>query len=557
MSRRVTVLVCWVAVVAGVLLASNAWWLRNNDLPDGFQNEYEHVYTLTEVFFRLRDGGLDEAWSPLWDGYYPPLMHVAGATGLATLGRSVATPANALGIFLVLLLGATAWTAYRLRGPEVAAVAVTLVATYPSVFGNARRYEPNIALSAMVALAAGLLIVRKGLDKGTTAALFGVLCGIGMLADRIVFVVYLLPLLVVAGVRAVRAYDAPRRTRALLRWTAAGAVAMLVCGYYYARFLAGHIDEVWTQLGGEITAAGEQSTALPWWTPTGLTYYPLSFVDSQMGFALATATAIGVSLYLLRGRESLDRDQAVLLDAWLFGGLLVITIVGKKQPYYAIPILAPAAIAAAVGWRALPDVRGRIAVAVVVAQPGFHQLAYLTKGSGLWPAPGRWAWFAGASPLPDGFLGHEYTQAAPPHQVGLNLPRIAELCAAQTAKAPDRPITAVFSEAQGAYEGQLMPALRLELDTLDVEGVLMNGHAIQEKAEEGAACFVYVTGSELTWPSRERIAQEWEDWGVGTPTEALYEAVDAMEARAYPLDRWFTERDEWVHVFTLVGPSTE
>ncbi len=549
-------LVGWVSGVLIALLGTNLWWLRRNDLPDGFQNEYEHVYTLTEIFFRLRDSGLGEAWYSLWDGYYPPLMHVAGASGLAVAGRSGTVPVMALGIFLVLLIAGTAWMVHRLRGPETAAVAVALLAAYPSVFGNARRYEPNIALSAFVALAAGFLVVRKGLDSWRTAALGGGLCGLGMLADRIVFVVYLLPLVAVAAFRAYRNHEAEERIQSLLRWCAAGAVTFAICGYYYARWLAGHIDEVVTQLGGEIEATGEAAAGLPWWSATGLMYYPLSFLDSQMGLAIGGLTAIGIALYLVRGRQELEPDSAALLEGWLFGGLLVITIVSKKQPYYAIPLLAPAAACAAIGFRALPDIRGFIAVSVVIVALGGHQVSYLTRGEGLWPAPGRWTWFAGNSPLPEGFLGNEYTQAAPPHGFGLNLPRIAELCSAQTVKDPDRPITVVYSEAQGAYEGQLMPTLRLELDSLEVEGVMMNGHAVQENADR-AACFVFVTGTDVAWPTHEQIAQEWEDWGVGTPTAALYEAMDGMKARSYPLDRWMTERDELVHVYTLVGPGSD
>jgi len=545
-------LVAWATVVVVTLLGSNLWWLRRNDLPDGFQNEYEHIYTLTEIYFRFRDSGLAEAWSSLWDGYYPPLMHLVGASGLTLAGRSSVVPTMSLGIFLALLLGATCWMVYRVRGPEAAAVAIVLLATYPSVFGNARRYEPNIAVSALVAVAAGLLIVRKGLDKWTTAGLFGVLCGLGMLADRLVFFVYLVPLAAVAGVRAARRYDATELTSALLRWCAAGVITLAVSGYYYARFFAGHVDEVVTQLGGEIEAGGEITASLPWWSATGLTYYPLSFLDSQMGLAIGGLTAIGVALYLVKGRREIDPESAAMLDAWLFGGLVIITLVSKKQPFYAIPLLAPAAACAAIGFRALPDPRAFVAAGALIVALGGHQLAFLTHGEGLWPAPGRWTWFAGASPFPEGFLGNEYTQAAPPHQMGLNVPRMAELCAAQTAKNPARPIVVVFGEAQGAYEGQLMPTLRLELDSLLVEGVLMNGHAVQENADR-AGCFVYVTGAEPAWPTHEQIRQEWEDWSIGTPTSVLYDAMDSMEARAYPLDRWMTERDERVHVYTLVG----
>jgi hypothetical protein len=285
-------------------------------------------------------------------------------------------------------------------------------------------------------------------------------------------------------------------------------------------------------------------------------YYPLSFLDNQMGLSMGAFTAIGLALYLVRGRNQIDRESAVLLEAWLFGGRLIITLVSKKQPFYAIPILAPAAACAAIGFRALPDVRGFVGVALVVAALGLHQGSFLTRGEGIWPAPGRWTWFAGTSPLPPGYLGKHYTQAAPPHGHGLDIERMAHLCSTSTDRDADRTITMLFSDAQGAYEGQLMPALRLELDSLQVEGVLMSGQAVQEKVDH-ASCFIYVTGTNESWPTHDRIRQVWADWGVGTPPAALYQAMDTMQARSLPPETWTTERNELVHVFALAGPPQE
>lgn len=538
--------------LSGVLLASNLWWLQRNELPDGFQNEYEHFYTLTEVYFRACDNSLSEAWGPLWDGYYPPLPHVVASIGMSLTGRSRAAPAMALGIFVVLLLGMTAWIATRLRGPQAALVAAGLLAFYPAIFGNARRYEPNVALAAMVAATAGLLVVRKRLRSGWTAAGFGLLCGLGMLADRLVFAVYLAPVVAVALWQVLRSPAAERRPE-LLRWLLAVAVGGATCGYYYVRFLAGHIDEVISQLGGEITAAGATGPALPPWTTRGLLYYPLSFLDSQMGLLVGLATLAGLGLWFRRGRFDVDRTSRALLEGWLLGGLLIVTLVSKKQPFYSIPLLAPAAVAAAIGWRSVEPKRLRAALAIVVMLAGLHQLIYLTRDeTGLVPAPGRWAWFAGRSPFPPMWLGYEYTQAAPPTDTGLNLDRMAELCDHQRRKAPDMPYTMVFSDAYGAYEGQLMPALRLELDTRLVEGVLMNGPAVQDQADL-ASCFIHVTSRGDAWPSADGIRDEWSDWGVGEPTPELLASLAAMRDRSYPLDRWTTTRGDHVHVFTLVS----
>ena len=553
MQKSTAMILAWTVALSALLLGSQLWWLQNNELPDGFQNEYEHVYTLTEVYFRARDNSLKDAWAPLWDGYYPPLEHVVASVGLVLAGRSPVVPAMALGLFLVLLLGATAWAGVRLRDGPTAAVAVTLVAFYPAIFGNARRYEPNITLAALVALAALLLVVRGGLDSKRTAVWFGLLCGLGLLADRIGFAVYIAPLVLVAAIQWTRR-ERPERLKRLVRWAIAGAVTFAVCGYYYARFFKGHVDEVWTQLGGEIASGGEATLGLPAWTFRGAFYYPLSFLDGQMGPVLGLGTAIGVALYLVAGRKRLPGGSAALLDAWLFGGLIVFTLVSKKQPFYSVPLLAPAALCAALGWREVKEREVRVAAAALLLLLGLHQLTFLTRGEGLAPTPGRWAYLAGRSPLPAGFLGYHYTQAAAPTDTGLGVPRMAELCGEQRDRAPERPITVVFSEAHGAYEGQLMPTLRLELDTLLVEGLLMSPVAAREHIDE-VSCFVYVTDREATWPSAAAITATWAQWGVGEPDLPLLETVAWMEHNTELIERWTTDRGEYVHVYTLVPPA--
>jgi 4-amino-4-deoxy-L-arabinose transferase-like glycosyltransferase len=552
--RQTRILVAWTVLVSAVLMASNLWWLDRNELPDGFQNEYEHYYTITEVFFRARDDSLADAWPFLWDGYYPPLEHAVASAGMLVIGRSREAPVLALGLFVVVLLGAVGWAGRRLKDPETAMVAVGVLALCPAIFGNARRYEPNVALAAMVAAAACLLLVRGGLDRWRTAIGFGVLCGLGMLADRIVFAIYLLPMAVGAWVLLAR-QSRPERLAGLLRWVGAVGVAIAVCSYYYVRFLAGHIDEVFSQIGGEVLASGETTQSLPAWTPKGLLYYPLSWLDCQIGPVLGAAVLAGLVLWFVRGRRDVEPDRRLLLEAWLLGGLLVVTLVSKKQPFYSIPLLAPAALAAAMGWRSLADVRLRRTIAVIALLFGLHQFGFLTADRGLAPTPGRWSWFAGASPMPAGWLGYEYTQAAPPLDTGLHLERMADLCGHQRDKAPERPYTMIFSSAHGAYEGQLMPALRLELDSRLVEGVLMNGPAVQDHADR-ASCFVHVTEGDSGWPQRDEIVAEWAEWSVGEPTEAFFAALATMEARSYPLDRWTTTRGDKVHVFTLVPLET-
>ncbi|HCP45341.1 MAG TPA: hypothetical protein DIU15_04835 [Deltaproteobacteria bacterium] len=534
------------------LVLTTSWWLERNDLPNGFQNEADHLYTLTEVFFRFRDNSYADAHQAIWGEYYPPLPHAVASLGLSAFGRSRAVATLSLSAFLLILLAATGWLGGRIRDGPTGALAVTLLALYPSIFGNMRRYEPNLAVSALVALALALIVVRGGMRGRGTAVLLGVVCGFGMLADRVVFAVYLLlPLLIdlLRGRNEGRAAFAAR----LRDWAIAGGVATLLCGYYYSNFFrigSGHLHEVLSQVGGEIDATGNETSVVPTWGLRGLLYYPLAWLDCQMGLALGGLTLLGIGGYLVRGRKSIAADSRSLLEAWLFGGLLLFTLLGKKQPFYSIPLLAPAALCAACGLRALPRPGLRMAVGALVLVLGVHQLAFLTTHRGLVPSPGRWAWMAGASPFPDRWLGYEYTQAAAPFPQRLRLDHAAQLCSDERART-GKPYIYLFSEGGGAEEGQVMPTLRLYLDSRKVEGFRKSPpEALVENAPV-AGCFVYIGTEGRSWPTGASLAATMRRFSAGEPQPAVIDLLSSLEARAKVLGSWMGAAGEEVHVYAL------
>ena len=545
-------LAAWTALIGLVLVLVTCWWLQRNDLPNGFQNEADHLYTLSEVYFRLRDNSYADARDAMWGEYYPPLNHMVAMVGMSVFGRSRAVATLSLGSLAILLLVAVAVIVQRVRGSPSAALAVLLVAGYPAVFGNMRRYEPNIVLSALVALAMALLIAGPSLRRPRGALLFGFVAGLGLLCDRVVFVIYLLPPLL--ALLVLHRTEVARR-RALLRGLAlAAGVAVLVCGYYYGNFLIGHIDEILTQLSGEVDATGLETARYSPLSFRGLFYYPVSWLDCQMGLPLAVFTAMGSGLYFVRGRRSLAPEPRALIEAWLLGGLLILTVVGKKQPFYSIPILAPAAILAAVGWSTLRGRGMRALVAATVLLFTVHQFMFLTQHRGLVPSPGRWAWLAGASPLPPQWLGYEYTQASAPFEQGLRLKHAAGLCR-QVIEA-DRPYTLLFSEGGAAEEGQLMPTLRLALDTRLVEGVRKSPPEATEENFSRSSCFVYVGTEGRHWPTAQSVRATMARFSAGELPQSLLSSLEELQGQAQLLGSWMSVGGEEVHIYAL-GPSIQ
>lgn len=534
------------------LVLTTGWWLDQNDLPNGFQNEADHLYTLTEVFFRLRDNSYSDAHQAIWGEYYPPLPHAVASTGLALFGRSREVATLSLALFLLILLASTAWLGVRVRDGPTAVLAVTLLALYPSIFGNLRRYEPNLAVSALVALALTMLVGGGGLRGRRAAIVLGLVCGLGMLTDRVVFAAYLLPPLLVDLLRR-RSDGRGSLLEGLRGWTIAGAVATLVCGYYYGNFLrtgSGHLHEVLSQVGGEIDAAGHETAVVSAWSLRGVFYYPLAWLDCQMGLALGVLSFAGIGLYLFRGRRDLSPEQRSLLEAWLFGGLLLFTVLGKKQPFYSIPLLAPAALCAALGFRSLPRPGVRALVAVLVLLLGLHQLAFLTRHRGLVPSPGRWAWMAGASPFPDRWLGYEYTQAAAPFEQRLRLAHAAELCSGERLRS-QKPYVYLFSEGGGAEEGQVMPTLRLYLDSRKVEGFRKSPPEALVENAGAAACFVYIGTEGRRWPTAASLSETMRRFSAGEAQQDVIDLLARLQAKARPMDSWMGTGGEEVHVYAL------
>lgn len=586
-----------VVVLSLWLLRSTAQWLGRNDLPDGFQNEFIHLFTLTEAYFRARDERLGAALPSLFDEYYPPLIHLSAAATFGVVGPSYAHAVLSVAPFITLLLGAATRLGYALLGWRGGIVVPTALAFSPAIFGNMRRYEPNLAVSAFTAAAISTLIVRGGLADRRAAALAGTFAALALLSDRLGGAIFITPVLCVATVqsyallKATRAADSqaraasptehnsptiPGATRAalpasifvagaasqlgaraslpelLVRLFWFAAPALVLAGFYYVRWFSLHFDEVWTQRQEEITAAGQHVAPFARFSLRDLLYYPLDLIDGSLGLVLSVALFAGTARWF-RVRAAIERGQRRLLETWVFGALVVLTLIGKKQPYYSIPLLAGWITIAAVGL--LHGTRGRTQAigALVVLLAATHQHAALTDGEGFIPTPGRWAALSGASPFPDGFLGERYTQAAPPNDLRLHVDWMATLCEKQHL-GTGRPSVLLFSEGQSAYEGQLMPTLRLQLDRREVEGLLMGPPAFESHLAE-ASCFIYVTGSERSWPEQDAARAVLDQFGQSHPSDAMWSALHALRERAVELRSWTSGAGERVYVYGLGVPD--
>lgn len=469
-------------LVAGAGVEARLWLVRNG-LPDGYQNEYLHVGNALDLW---EAAGRQDTWTLgrlLTEGWWPPgfylwpwpLFAAGGARHewmvLANLGH------------LALLLGAVYALGRALQGARAGLLAAVLVMLYPAIFGNLVRYEPSVANAAWVSLAAWALVRSEGFTRLRPALALGVVCGVGLLMDRLTLGVLLAaPALVeaAAGLRQDRA--------AALRGLAGAALASALSGgWWLVSFFMHNSEELLSQTAaGEIDSTGALTEARG--PLQDLLYYPATLLDGQAGLVLG-ALALGA---LLLGAPATPGPEGTrarrVLRVLCVGGLVVFTLIQKKQAYYTLPLLGAFAALSAqalLRW-------GRPWVVVGVLVLGLHQRGLRLWGEGL-PLPAA----LGQPALPEAWVSPRHPMALPPRELALPLDALASAVGAGD--------VIVFSEDQTWFEGFLVLQLRERLPGRRVRGVITD--------PQGSYEWVGVAGAVVTvgplegpaWPTTARL----------------------------------------------------
>jgi hypothetical protein len=438
------------------------WWVSQNPLPDGFQNEYLLIGNALDLWGALTDKDLWHMRWYMYTGYWPwglyalpwPLMAILGP------GRLALVAGNLIHL-MVLLVGVNAMG--RAMGTRWAPALIMLC---PGVFGTLVRFEPNLAAIAWTAAGLAFLIRSNGLKNRGDAIGWGVCLGLGLMMDRLNVAFFLIPPVLPMLWRA------PRR---VWRNLALGCAAtLLLSGAYYREFFLRHSDELLGQVGsGEIDSAGVLTK------PEGMaafTYYPLVLLDSQAG------PIVGVlMLWGLIGRM---RGPRAVLMTTVFAGIGIFTLISKHQVFYTLPLLAPLSVLAAS--------RGKwVAIGLL---GGVWSLA--SVGLGVVPG-GPW--------MPEAWVQPRHTLARPPSQ------EVWPLQTAIETLPPEVKHIAVLSESHALYEGFVVLAIREARPKTQVRGVVLDPHGSFEHAHEFDA-FIWVGPMDQAWPTVDGIhAQLIED----------------------------------------------
>ncbi len=365
----------WATVaVAWALLATVAGaWLAVDRRPP----EWDHANHLERAALCTRDlrtGDLRAIFER--STFYPPLaVCVAGAAGLLVPAGAAAGAAMlaflALGMAAVYLLGRA------VDGGRAGVAAALLFGAAPFVVFSALRFQLDLPLAAMVALALASLLATDDLRRLVPALGLGVVCGLGMLTKP-TFALYVVPPVVLLLARGGR--------RAL----PGAALATLVAAALSLPWFGPRLLGLGAQVDARAFAQAAESGHPEVLTLTGLAFYP-RLLGYQVGFLTALLVVAGLVVAALR-------RQWLLLVAAL-APLLVLALIRNKNLRYSLPLLGVLAVLAALALDRLPG-RARRAAAVALIVVSVVQVGAITLGV---PrnrlVPGLGTWWVPDSPL--------------------------------------------------------------------------------------------------------------------------------------------------------------
>jgi hypothetical protein len=347
----------WLVVAGGFLvlaLIAGVWWAVDRRPP-----EWDHANHLERAVQCSRDLRAGDIRGILErSSFYPPLvLCLAGAGMLLGLSDAAAGAAVLLG-FLGLGMAAVYLFGRTLAGGTVGVTAALLFGSAPFVVFSTLRFQLDLPLAAMVALALAVLLATERFTHRPMALVLGVVCGLGMLTKP-TFALYVLVPIVMVLARGGR--------RGLVNVVLAAFVATVVSLPWFGPRLFGLQAQLGARAFRQAAEAGHPEPL----SLASVTFYPRMLLQ-QFGFGASVLFALGLFI-------AAWRRQWLLLGAVLAPFFVLSLLIQNKNLRYSLPLLGAMAVIAALALAALPrGVRRGAAAALVLL--GAVQLATITAG---------------------------------------------------------------------------------------------------------------------------------------------------------------------------------
>ena len=330
-----------VAGVFAVLVAVAAVWLAIDRRPP----QWDHANHLERVVTCAEDLARGERSS-----FYPPFVPCTAALAYRLWPTDEASAQAVVLLFLGLGMAATYLLGRRFSGGAGGVVAAIAFGTAPFVVYISLRFQLDLPLAAMVAVAIEALLRTEGFRRSGWSLGAGVVVGLGLLTKPTFLVYVLVPIVVLV----VQVADRRRLVNA-----AAGAAAAIVLSlpWYGLRFFG-----LPAQIGGRSFRQAAESGHPHPLSAAALGYYPQTF-PTQFGAIAAALFVFGLLIVMRRHRMLL---ASVVLPFAVF------ELIQNKNMRYTLPLLPLAATVAGVAFAALPRRAQLGAGALLVAASGLQ-----------------------------------------------------------------------------------------------------------------------------------------------------------------------------------------
>ena len=323
-----------VAATFAALVLIAAVWLAIDRTPP----EWDHANHLERVV-RCAEDLARRDWRTLMErsSFYPPVVPCAAAVVYRLAPSDAAAAQTIILAFLGVGMAAVYALGRRLAGGTEGVVAAVVFGCAPFVVFSALRFQLDLPLAAMVALALVVSLRTEGFIRLGWSLLVGVVFGLGMLTKPS-FAAYVLPPVLVAA-----ASSSGRRIRAV-NAALALLVGMVISLPWYGPRLFGLVPQVASRSFRQAAESGHPDPL----TATALLYYP-TWLAPQFGVPAVALLLVGLGVAILR-REGVALT-AFLVPFVLFG------LLQNKNLRYTLPLLPIAAVMAGMGFAVL---RGRV-----------------------------------------------------------------------------------------------------------------------------------------------------------------------------------------------------
>jgi len=318
-----------VAAVWLVLVGVAAGWLAIDRHPP----EWDYANHLESAVLCWRGLAAGDVAAVLArSSFYPPLVPCLAGLVFRVIPSDATFGQVVILAFLGLGMAATYLLARRWASGAGAVVAATLVGTAPFVVNLTLRFQLDVPLMAMVAVALEMLLRTDGFRKPAWSLALGLVLGLGLLTKP-PFAAYVASAIVLTLVTV-------RELRAAVNALATILVTLVIAGPWYGPRVLGIPMQVQNRSFRQAAEAGFPDAL----SAASLAYYPLNF-PVQFGVVGAALLLVGLVVALRR------RYWYVLAGFVPLAGLFLIQ---NKQLRYTLPLLPIAAVAAGIGFSSLP-----------------------------------------------------------------------------------------------------------------------------------------------------------------------------------------------------------